>query len=287
MKISKTNWGISSVFGDEKAFELLSKAGFDAVDYGYYEDESVLSGEGYIERAKEQRRLLDKYSLICGQTHAPFLFKYGDPVNMSCESYAKTVRSIETSAILGAPNVVVHSISVPDDVDVFEYNVKYYKSFIPICEKCGIGISVENLFGEKEGRYFKGRFADADELLALLNALDSPCFNICIDVGHAFITGRKPEDVIRGLSGNVLKTLHIHDNDSSDDSHLIAGRGNIDWEEVCRALAKVGYSGTFNSEAVSCCKDEEVLLETLKNEAEILRILTKKIERFAAEEKRT
>lgn len=283
MKISKTSWHIASEFGDEKAFELLSRAGFDAVDYGYFENDDMLCEDGYIERAREQRRLLDKYGIICGQTHAPFIFKYGDKMDMSCESYAKTVRSIEMSAILGAPHTVVHSIRVPDGVDEFEYNLQYYKSFIPVCEKCGIKISVENLFSSREERYFKGRFADADELLALLKAIDSPYFDICIDVGHSLITGRKPEDVIRGLNGHVLRSLHIHDNNSWDDQHLIAHWGNIDWDEVCRALAEIGYDGIFNSEAGFQCNDEDTVLETLKYEAKILKRLTDKIERFSAE----
>ena len=279
MKISTTTADIANVFGDELAFRMIKEAGFDAVDYAYFEN-AMLDRDDYTDFAAEQKRLLEKYSLVCGQTHAPFSFRYGYKMDVGCKEYARIVRSIEMSAILGASDVVVHSIGVPDGVDEFAYNLEFYKSLIPVCERTGVRIAIENLFYSPRGeRYFRGRFADPWELMALIDALDSPAFSICIDVGHAIITGRRPEDVIRGIRGDMLSVLHIHDNNSWDDTHLIPYFGSIDWDEVCAALAEIGYRGHMNSEAMlGCHGNAEVMLESLKYTGSILKILEKKVE---------
>lgn len=280
MKISTTNAILFDRFGDEQTFRMIKEAGFASVDYGYF-NAAVLDAEDYIEIAKEQRRLLEKYSLECDQTHAPFDFRYGQGMNMDCVTYRRVIRSIEMSKILGASDVVVHSIEVPDGVDQFEYNLEFYRSFIPVCQRLGIRVAIENLFDDaKENGLYKGRFADSEELMALISALDSPCFSICIDIGHATITGRRPEAVLRGIRGDLLSVLHIHDNDCVEDTHVIPYSGNIDWDEVCRALAEMGYRGNINSEVlIDCSRDEDSVQNDLNKIAEVMRSLGEKLNR--------
>ncbi|MBR2127888.1 MAG: hypothetical protein IJ940_03355, partial [Bacteroidales bacterium] len=42
---------------------------------------------------------------------------------------------------------------------------------------------------------------------------------VCVDVGHAAISGPDPEELIRGLDNKTLGCLHIHDNDYLHDQH--------------------------------------------------------------------
>ncbi len=280
MLVSTTTSGILSKFGYEKTFSMIKEAGFDAIDYGYFDDPQESLSEDYINIAKAQRALLDKLELICGQTHAPFDFRYGEATDKTSLHYEWIVRSMEASVILGAENIVIHSIGVPDGVDEFEYNVDFYKSLIPYAEKFGIKISIENLFYAPRGeRYFRGRFADAEELSALLDVLNSPVFNICIDIGHELITGRIPENVIRSLNSDILATVHLHDNNTWDDQHRIPYFGVIEWDEVCSALGEIGYKGNFNGEIYYGNGDEQTIRETLAYAQKILRRLSEKVDK--------
>ena len=64
---------------------------------------------------------------------------------------------------------------------------------------------------------------------------------VCLDVGHAHMTGGVV-DAIETLSGDIV-TTHLHDNRGSVDDHLIPFHGSIDWTATLLALAKVGYAG--------------------------------------------
>ena len=133
MKLSVELYTLAQRFGDFKAIEIAKEAGFDAIDYSYYYDkncEEVL-GDGYKEYAKKIRKHLDDVGIICNQAHEPFSFRYGMENNINEPSYLWLTRALESASILGAKNIVVHSITVPEDVNFEEYNIEYYK----ICKK--------------------------------------------------------------------------------------------------------------------------------------------------------
>jgi sugar phosphate isomerase/epimerase len=73
-------------------------------------------------------------------------------------------------------------------------------------------------------------------------------FKVCYDVGHAKICGQDPADMIRKI-GPYIGCTHIHDNDGIHDSHTLPFYGTIDWENVMKAFAEIGYEGNLNYEA--------------------------------------
>lgn len=251
MKLSVELSALTVKFGDYKAAELAKEAGFDAIDYSYYwdgETEAVL-GDGYREYAKKLRAHLDKIGIACNQAHAPFSLKYGCAFDISDKKYLWLVHSIESAAILGAKNIIVHSLDVPQDVDFEAYNLKYYKSLVPYCEKFGIHVSVENLFSyDSKRHYYKGRLGSPEELNEMVEKINSPWINACVDIGHAALTGYEPEDFIAKMSPNVLKALHVHDNDYLADSHIIPYTGELNWESIMKSLKNIGYDGELTFE---------------------------------------
>ena len=116
MNLSVELYTLAQRFGDFKAIEMAKEAGFDAIDYSYYyakECEEILGG-GYREYAEKLRKHLDEVGIVCNQAHAPFSFRYGMENNISEEKYLWMTRALESASILGAKNIVVHSITVPD-----------------------------------------------------------------------------------------------------------------------------------------------------------------------------
>ena len=137
-------------FNDETAIKMIKDAGFDAFDYSLYNvsTEKDMLGDDYKSKAINLRRLADEIGIVCNQAHAPFDFSYSDKMDISNTQYERIIRAIEFASILGAKTIVIHSIkdNLPEDVNFVDYNLTFYRSFIPYCEKFKIEVSVENLF---------------------------------------------------------------------------------------------------------------------------------------------
>ena len=81
-----------------------------------------------------------------------------------------------------------------------------------------------------------------------MDQLDEACFGICLDTGHLNLKDKDQRNFIL-KAGKRLKALHIADNQGETDQHMMPyGRGNIDFDEVIRALREVDYEGLFNLE---------------------------------------
>jgi len=68
---------------------------------------------------------------------------------------------------------------------------------------------------------------------------------ICIDIGHAHISRDIPGDPVLGYLEryrDVLRHLHLHDNDGRADDHRIPGQGTIDWDAVSSWLRSAAIS---------------------------------------------
>ena len=256
MKLAMESYVPVKRFGDKDGLKMIKNAGFDCVDYSYcaFNPDSVHFGEEYIEYAKSIRAHLDEIGLECSQAHAPYIARYNTVFELSDENFRTIVRSIEAAAILGAKNIIVHTVAIPKeikDISMWEFNQRYYKSLIPYAEKAGICIAVENLYSSDENGGFVGRLGSPDELTAFVKELDSPYIVACVDVGHASITGYKPEEFIEGMDGSILKAIHIHDGDYQGDRHMLPYLGRFHWTEILEALKKKGYEGPLNFEIVT------------------------------------
>ena len=238
--------------GDEGMVKTIKDAGFDALDFSFYNvpDNQSAIGDNYLERAHEIRALLDKYGLACNQAHAPYNLEETEAFDLSNPRFKAQVRALEFASILGAKNIIVHAIKhISDKEHLFEVNYRFYKSFEPYCKEFGIHVAVENLWNRDEKRRsFVGVFGTAEELTRMVKMLDSPWFVACVDVGHAALAGTEPEKFIAGMSPDILRCLHLHDTDYLSDTHTIPFLGGHNWDGITRALAKIGYEGDFTLE---------------------------------------
>jgi len=97
----------------------------------------------------------------------------------------------------------------------------------------------------------------ADALAALVEDLDLAGVGVCLDFGHAHMTG-DVADAIETLSGMLIAT-HVHDNHGTRDEHLPPFEGTIDWPGALMALQKVGYEGPMMLELASTDSPAPVL----------------------------
>lgn len=257
MRLSvETHW-LREKFNDETALRMIRAAGFDAFDYSFYwmrPDQDVL-GEDYQLHARHLRQLADELGLQCNQAHAPLEFYYTNQMNETDPLYLRIVRSIEFASILGADNIIIHAVpgvSLPADVDFYAYNRAYYLSFLPYCRRYHISVSVENLYVQ-----YDPVLGDPMEMQAFVQSLESPYFNICMDLGHSGKTGFDVADSIRKMDPALLKALHVHDNDKKDDYHWLPYEGQLNWHEIAGALGEIGYQGDFTYEIFGFLKQQD------------------------------
>ena len=84
--------------------------------------------------------------------------------------------------------------------------------------KIGTRLAMENVFDDTP-----------EPITKLLNAMDSPHFGHCFDVGHFKLFSKvSMEEWFRQLGKRMIE-VHIHDNNGGRDEHLPPGEGNIDF----------------------------------------------------------
>lgn len=279
MILSMEHFPFRLKFGEEQAFKLFKDAGFDGVDYSFNDMGNGVSIdlENHMEKAKETKRLLEKYGLVCKQAHAPFEFKYGDEMNERNKNFFNIVRAFEYAAYIGAKGIVVHAIKVPNGVDFLQYNYNYYKALEPYAKNAGVKIAVENLLNSK--------FWFPSKLSGFIKTLASDVFCACVDVGHSAIVGVEPENFVSGMDKDLIFCIHMHDTDGQVDRHWIPYQGSHNWDNIIRALANYGFNGDMNLEVIHSFDNLPVELypDMINYTAKVGKYLIKKFNQYKGE----
>ncbi|MGO9646077.1 MAG: sugar phosphate isomerase/epimerase family protein [Candidatus Bathyarchaeia archaeon] len=89
--------------------------------------------------------------------------------------------------------------------------------------------------------------SSSDQADRMMREIGSNSIRLLIDIGHLHVT---KEDIPRTVMKmkDKLVHVHIHDNDSTEDQHLVTGEGNINFKPIIEALQKISYSGYLSAE---------------------------------------
>ena len=256
MKLSINTAPVFNELGIAAGTEILAQAGFDAIDFNFRD---IMHKERYSRRNIEKtcesiRKIAEANGLYYNQTHGSgSIMSFKEDIDL-CDKENSLVREyIETSiigsAILGAERVVLHPVNCPGSYDARPYNLEFFESFIPVLKEYGITAAIENVWthNEDKSRIITIPCSMYEEQAEYCDALDSRYFTACLDIGHCFLLGRKPEDAVCYL-GSRLSCLHVHDNDGISDRHTPPYSGGVNWDAVMTALADTGYKGDFTYE---------------------------------------
>ena len=96
----------------------------------------------------------------------------------------------------------------------------------------------------------------AEELDRLIREIGSENFGANLDLGHSYLAGESPVEVA-GILGSRILHIHLEDIARRKHYHLVPGEGDIDFEEIFRALAGIGYDGFVTVELYTCSEDPE------------------------------
>jgi len=121
-----------------------------------------------------------------------------------------------------------------------ELDPQQLRKLIPLAEELKIVIALEEVWNKF--------LLSPIEFAKYTDEFASPWVKVWFDVGNIVFYGY-PQDWIRTL-GNRICELHLKDFKRRDDGYswVNLGDGDIDWAEVHKALAEIGYSGTATTE---------------------------------------
>jgi L-ribulose-5-phosphate 3-epimerase len=230
----------------EKNIELAAAWGFDGVELLHMQMES--EDNAYLQRIK---RLAFTLGLdLCGLSiHQGFV---SPDASVRAKHIAHTVKCIEMAYALGIPTMRVNTgrwgtsasfdalmanhgiepcLEGYTDEDAFPWVIESLAACLPVAEKCGVTLGLENHWGLG---------LTAEGVLKIVNAINSPWLQVTLDTGNFL------EDIARQRELLAPKTVYVQ-------AKTYYGGGlwyeiDIDYKEVVALLNKHNYKGYVSLE---------------------------------------
>ena len=166
-------------------------------------------------------------------------------IRAGVDSASKNAVECALAAEAGGEVCIIH----PDNYKSAEENAEMYHELLPFAKQHGVKIATENMWNwdKEQGIALPAACSSVQSFTEHIKTVNDSDFIACLDIGHAEMMGESvsAEQMIFALR-DKLGALHIHDNRcvTDTDDHLLPFVGNIDFEEVAKAIAKSGYKGT-------------------------------------------
>lgn len=237
----------------KESLSLIKNADFGAVEVDLSRGlgAAALDSESWEEKIAEIKNAAESAGLRIVSAHAPHDPRlYIPEVKPTADERARfdelLRRSAKAAHILGAEILVVHPV---DDLINGEYeslvnletNKKYLAEVVCEAEKYGVKIAVENVYYSSEYRLRRRYGESAEEVIALADAIGA---GVCWNCGHAHPVTMEQARAVTKI-GSRLILVHLSDSRGHTDAGLppMIGGGNIKWEQIMPALAKIGFDG--------------------------------------------
>jgi len=254
--------------------ETISRGGFNIVEVCSFPAHLNYHDTDTVARAS---RRVEELGMEAYSFHAPF----SDSIDISSsdaslreQALVEILQAAEAAAMFQVRYFVIHP--GPEHWDFNEENqrldrLKWAAEILNrVAERCkelGIGCILENKLPHL-------LFARTSDILWILSTMDSVDVGVCLDTGHANLTG-DIYSVMHKL-GPHLRMIHAHDNHGTGDEHLAPGNGNIDWNRLLTELDRTGFRGGFILELAGM-GDIQHLLTEARNGKRLLRAIGRRL----------
>ena len=298
MILSTENSFLRKHVGERRAIEILAKAGFDAIDYGFVPEleQGTLpwSTPKYADYAKELVRIAADNGVFFNQAHGPFLFDTSLFPDYSKQVVPLCQRCFEACALMKVPHAIIHPVHhieyLGNEDRLWNMNLEFYHLMLELAKPFGVRVALENMYqyDARRGVLTTDVFAIPERYAAFYDALEAPdAATCCVDLGHCSIVGVDPNHMLRTM-GHRVGALHVNDNLFRTDDHLIPGHGLLDWNQITRTLAEIGYAGDLTFEVINIYRryDTEFMPISARYLHDVGRYLIGKIEGFKEQNKR-
>ena len=150
--------------------------------------------------------------------------------NSLVERYKNDMRICRENNI---PMIVMHLTSKSEAPQYNEVGLNRLKEIVDYAKELDIKVAFENT-------KIKGY------LDYVIDNIDNENVGICFDSGHFHV--HFDDDLDFDKFKNRIFAVHLHDNDKSDDLHLMPFDGTLNWKEVINNLKKSNYNGPITME---------------------------------------
>jgi len=260
MKTSVNGWMVGG-FGGEvpvvQAARIAKELGYDAIELCFGAGELTPAASA-SDLAKLRRNIeatgIEIASLATGNYWGKSLSS-PDEAERS-EAMAFTEAYINAAHGFGVDVVLV----LPGSVDVawdparpvvpvqkaYELSQKSIRSLIPLAEKMGVVLALENVWS----KFLTGPF----ELAAFVDSFNSPYVKVYFDAGNCLINGYA-EHWLEVL-GSRIKRVHVKNFARRDGGGTLADftssllQGDLNWPAVFQGLKAIGYDGYLTAEVI-------------------------------------
>jgi hexulose-6-phosphate isomerase len=218
----------------EARFQLAKDVGFEGVEIPPLADEQ----QARVMRAAAEKAGIPIQSVIYGGWDNPF----SDPNEAVIErGLAAATNALKTAKWTGAEDILLVPALVTSKVryvEAWERSQKNIRRLLPTAEKLGIMICIEEVWNKF--------LLSPMEMAHYIDSFRHPLVHSYFDVGNVLIWGY-PEDWIRTL-GKRIKKVHLKDFKVSGYRFVNLLDGDINWPEVRKAFAEIGFTGFMNTE---------------------------------------
>ena len=237
----------------ESALNIISSLGYDGVAITL--DNYILNpwNSDLNQGLDHVKRILDRCSLACViETGARFLLNplhKHEPTLISDSAEGRRTRlKFLKKALVIADRLDAEALSfwsgkkqeTVDDQTAWKWLISGCRELSKEAE----GFNVPLAFEPEPGMFIE----ELSQFQKLKQAVDHELFFLTLDVGHAFLTEEiSVGECIRKFK-NDIKNIHIEDMKMRAHRHLFFGDGEIDFDELFKALKEIGYPGLINVE---------------------------------------
>jgi len=224
-------------------FQLARDTGFEQTEIGTTDDDRQAE-----EMLAASKKTGIRIHSVMNRDHWRYPLSSRDP-----EVVAKSVAGMKTSfrnaSLWGADTVLLVPAVVNAETsyrDAWDRSQTEIRKLIPLAEELKVIIAVEEVWNKF--------LLSPLEFARYVDQFQSPWVRAYFDVGNVVISGY-PQDWIRTLGKRIVK-LHLKDFTFHQDpaikrrvaDFVMLREGEIDWKEVYRALAEIGYRGSATVE---------------------------------------
>ena len=260
MRAATYPFGLYTWFGYVRTFEekmrLIGAAGFDTICTWWDDTFAELDGT-----RQEQVAMAAAHGLRIEHAHIPYLGsdKLWASGAAGDELVAEHMRSVALAAECGVSTLVIHPYETEkSDTDDPRWYHRRMRELGAVCRDCDVRLAIENLDGVHRLAQLVDPLVDENEHVG-----------VCFDSGHANVSD--PGDFcMLDHYGERVFALHLHDNDTTRDKHLVPFTPgcNLPWDAFMAALRKCGFAGSLMLE--SCAPFDFDAYDNVEGAGEVL-----------------
>lgn len=211
-----------------ETIQAIKEAGYKDVFIQWYDENWKYTQQEQVDLCKKLG--LNIIFAHLGYQNVGEIWKENETGEKLVERFRKDIKDCKTNGI----KMVVMHLTSGDEVPTYgETGLRRIKEIVDYAEELGVKVAFENLRVKGTLEY-------------IIKNINNDNVGICYDAGHCH--AYFDDEFSYELFKDKIFAVHLHDNDQSDDLHLLPFDGTINWRYVMDQLKQCNYQGPITME---------------------------------------